>query len=80
VTKDGLTPLGFITKLKDGFFGPSPKKNARTLILLGADPSRAFDSIDDLKEFFDGDVSRVPEEAMEKVRKRNRARGAFGRF
>jgi hypothetical protein len=47
---------------------------------LTVDMSESFDSMDDLKEFFDGDVSWIPEEMMQNLRKRERSRGAFGRF
>jgi ankyrin repeat protein len=80
VNKDGLTPLGFITRLKDGFFGPSPKKNARTLILLGADVSRGFDSIDELKDFFDGDIRWVTDgPGLQRLEKMQRSKRIFGR-
>jgi ankyrin repeat protein len=75
--KKGMTPLERIMSSNPYLHSKElPKK----LILAGADPSRAFDSIDDLKEFFEGDISWVPEEAMERIRKKARSRGAFGRF
>jgi ankyrin repeat protein len=71
--KDGHTPLG-ITKLKQH------TKAAKFLIEKGADPFTAFDSLEEMKGFFGGDIGWVPEEAMQRMKKRDRARGAFGRF
>ena len=71
--KEGYTPLG-ITRLKQH------TKAAKFLIEKGADPSTAFDSLEEMKGFFGGDIGWVPEEAMQRMKKRDRARGAFGRF
>ena len=53
---------------------------ARLLILHGADPFRAFDGLDEIIEFFKGDIGWMPEELKAKLERRVRSRGAFGRF
>jgi hypothetical protein len=54
--------------------------SVKALIEAGADPRTAFDSMEEFTKFFSGDVGWVPEEAMQRMRKVSRARGAFGRF
>jgi len=56
------------------------KRAARLLIERGADPSKAFDDLGAIIDFFDGDISWMPEELKGKLGKRIRSRGAFGRF
>jgi cytohesin len=74
------------TKLKDGeplikaWVRWDHKNSVKELIKTGADPLEAFDSIEEMEKFFGGKTSWVPKQAMEKMKKRNRARGAFGRF
>jgi ankyrin repeat protein len=53
---------------------------AKALIEAGADPLTGFGSIEEMKYFFSGDISWAPEEAIQRMKKRERARGAFGRF
>jgi ankyrin repeat protein len=53
---------------------------ARLLLLHGADPSKAFDDLDVMIKFFKGDESREAQEAIQRMRKQERSRGAFGRF
>jgi hypothetical protein len=75
LSSEGKTPLQHAKKL----WPPC----AKILIERGADPSSAFDSIDELEDFFEGDISWIPEESIPpewEWRKRQRARGAFGRF
>jgi ankyrin repeat protein len=71
--KVGWTPLHFAA-------ARGKTEAAKALIGAGADVSTAFDSLDKLEDFFGGYIGWVPEEAMEKMKKRERARGAFGRF
>jgi len=74
--------------------GRTPLKHAKTqpqcakiLLERGADPTTAFEDVDDLIDFFEqspdllkGDVSWLPDEAQQRLKKRQRSRGAFGRF
>jgi ankyrin repeat protein len=53
---------------------------AGLLIDRGADPFKAFDGLDEIIEFFKGDISWMPEELKAKVERRVRSRGAFGSF
>jgi ankyrin repeat protein len=53
---------------------------ARLLILNGADPSKAFDDLGAIIDFFDGSIGWMPEEFKSKLERRVRSRQAFGRF
>jgi ankyrin repeat protein len=73
-TVAGWTPIDYATLHVH-------KDLARLLIEVGAGPSSRFDSLDDLENYFGGDTSWIPQESLPpEWRKRNRARGAFGRF
>jgi ankyrin repeat protein len=51
------------------------------LIHAGADISAGFGSLDKLEDLFGGDISWIPQERLPpEWRKRQRSRGAFGRF
>ena len=56
------------------------KNSAKELVKAGADLSSAFDSLDDVKKFFGEKTSWIPEASLQKIMKRQRSRGAFGRF
>jgi ankyrin repeat protein len=60
---------------------------AKILIERGADYTSAFEGVDELIDFFEqtpdllkGDISWLPEDAQQRLKKRQRSRGAFGRF
>ena len=60
---------------------------AKILIERGADYTSAFDGVDELIDFFEqtpdllkGDISWLPNEAQQRLKKRQRSRGAFGTF
>lgn len=59
---------------------------AKILIERGADYTTAFEGVDELIDFFEpfdllkGDVSWLPEEAQQRLKKMQRSRGAFGTF
>jgi ankyrin repeat protein len=73
-TSDGLTSLHLAADR--GY-----PEVARILIKAGADISAGFGSLDELEGFFEGDIGWIPQERLPpEWRKRNRARGAFGRF
>jgi hypothetical protein len=56
------------------------REDARLLILNGADALKAFDDVNAMIEFFNGDISWMPEELKSKLKRRMRSRGAFGTF
>jgi len=57
------------------------KSTARLLIEAGAEIASAFNTLDELEEFFDGDISWIPQQSLPpEWRKKARSRGAFGRF
>jgi len=75
---DGKTPLQ-----RAKHWVPS----AKILIERGADPSTAFEGVDDLIDFFEhtpdllkGDISWLPEDVQQRLKKRQRSRGAFGTY
>jgi ankyrin repeat protein len=76
----GDTPLA-VTKSLASAHPESGRIRAKLLILSGADPTTAFDDLDDFLDFFNGDVSWMPDEFLPDEWKRaRRSRGAFGRF
>ena len=53
---------------------------AKLLILNGADTLKAFNGLDSMIKFFKGDKSSEAQEAIQRMRKQERSRGAFGKF
>jgi hypothetical protein len=51
---------------------------ARILIERGARLESAFDSMDDLLEFFDGDISWIPDESLSGLKKAMHGKEMFG--
>jgi ankyrin repeat protein len=58
--------------------GPMRRSIARRLIEAGADPSREFSSVEDAEHFF-GNIDWMKQEALEKLKKRQRSQRIFGR-
>jgi len=58
------------------------REMARLLIEEGADILAAFKTLDDLEQFFNGNIDWIPGDnpGIAKFKKQMRARGAFGRF
>jgi ankyrin repeat protein len=79
----GQTPLCHAYELGIPGLSDSHKKKeaARLLIEAGADILAAFETLNDLEDFFGGDISWIPKDRLPPGwGKRHRARGAFGRF
>jgi ankyrin repeat protein len=70
VSAEGKTPLQHAKMWADC---------AQILLMKGADPTSAFNSMDDLVQFFDGDVRWMPKESLERMKKVDRSNKIFGR-
>lgn len=83
IDEDGNTPLDVAKRHASSYASPNSQRGMdriKLLILSGADPTTAFDSMQELIDFFAGYADWIPDSVAEKMKKRSRSRGAFGRF
>jgi len=70
---NGETPLMAAKKLST-----KHRHVAELLILRGADPLSAFSGLEEIIEFFDGDISWMPEALRLKLKRMQKGKQAFG--